>query len=107
MSNVGAILIVLVAMWIVFLIISFFNLHIEADLLVKVQRMFKYFLLTAHLLFFMQITYAAFYAVYNYTLNNKIDAMNITLGVFLSIALSFFIISLWYITRISKFDGSF
>lgn len=69
--------------------------------------MFKYYLLTIHLYFFIQLTYSATYGIYNYILENRADAINVTLALFMLIASAFFVISLWYITCISKFDGSF
>jgi hypothetical protein len=55
----------------------------------------------------MQSTFAATYAVYNYTLSNKIDAFNTTLALFMLIGICFFLAFLWYITYISKFDGNY
>lgn len=68
--------------------------------------MVKYFLLTFHIFFLLQLTFASFNALTNYTLSNRIDAINITLALFILIGISFYIASLWYITSISKFDGS-
>jgi hypothetical protein len=105
--NVGGILAVLAVSWIIFAIISFCSSHIEAESLQKGHRLFKYYMLTAHLYFLMQITFASTSAIYNYTLNNRIDAVNITLALFVLIGVCFFLVSLCYITSISKFDGSF
>jgi hypothetical protein len=107
MANVGGILIALLITWVIFVILYFFNFHIEGETLLKCYRMFKYFLLTAHLFFLSQLTFASLNALTSYTLNNRIDAVNITFGLFMLIGICFFIASLWYITRISKFDGSF
>jgi hypothetical protein len=75
--------------------------------LLKIYRMLKYFLLTAHLFFLTQLSYAAAYGIVNYELSDRIDAINITLALFLLVGIVFFVISLWYITSISKFDGSY
>ncbi len=106
-SNVGGILSVLAVSWVIFAIISFCSSNIEAEPLQKGRLLFKYYLLTAHLYFLMQITFASTSAIYNHTLNNRIDAINVTAALFLLIGLIFFLISLCYITSISKFDGSF
>ena len=62
--------------------------------------------MTFHIFFLLQLTFASFTALTHYTLSNKIDAINITLALFILIGVAFFIASLWYITGISKFDGS-
>ena len=62
--------------------------------------------MTFHIFFLLQLTFASLTALTHYTLSNKIDAINITLALFILIGVAFFIASLWYITGISKFDGS-
>lgn len=69
--------------------------------------MFKYYMLTVHLYCLAQLTFASTSPIYHYILNNRVDAINITLSLFLLIAICFSLISLCYITSISKFDGSF
>lgn len=107
MDNVGAILCLLAASWIAFGILSLFSSKCENEPLLRGYRMFKYYMLTAHLYFVAQLTYAATSPVFHYTLNNRIDAINITLSLFLLIAICFSLVSLCYVTSISKFDGSF
>jgi hypothetical protein len=107
MHNVGAILCVLAASWVVFGLVSLCSSKCESESLLRGYRIFKYYMLTAHLYCLAQLTYASTTPLYHYTLNNRIDAANITLALFLLITICFSLVSLCYTTSISKFDGSF
>ena len=88
-------------------LLSFCTYKRQNESLLRAYRMFKYYMLTAHLYCLAQLTFASTTPLYLYTLNNRIDAINTTLALFLLIAICFALISLAYITSISKFDGSF
>lgn len=68
--------------------------------------MLKYYLLTLHLAVFLQLAYSSMYALSKYQLNNRIDAANITISLFITFSAVFLTVLLWYVTAKNKFVGT-
>lgn len=65
-----------------------------------------YYLLSLQLLVLMQVAYFSLYSLSKYQLITRTDSINTTLSLFLSLFILFFIVSLWYLTAISRFEGT-
>ena len=106
MSNVGIALIFLVLSWAVFGIAKIVDSCKGYEKPSKATGYIWYYLFTLHLLLLLQLTFFSAYSLAKYTLINNIDSINITLSLFLAFSSLFFIVTLWYLTNINKFEGS-
>ena len=104
-SNIGFIIIGLIAGWAIYGLINVFDNCCKGSLTTVISFIW-YYLLTIHFITFIQIVYFATYALANYQLNNEKDAINITFSLFFTFSIIFFVISLWHLTSINRFYGS-
>lgn len=95
-SNSFFILLALIIVWILvgisYLVFKYFIKKIE------IWNYAKYFALTAHILLIFPIFYTSLNALNFYSLENIVDAFNITLSIAISIFSLFLVILSWYVT---------
>lgn len=65
----------------------------------------RYYLLTVHLLVFLQIVSYSFYGLSRYQLSTITDVANITFSLFISFSSIFLVIVLWYLTAVNKIES--
>lgn len=65
----------------------------------------RYYLLTVHLLVFLQIVSYSFYGLSRYQLSTITDVANITFSLFISFSSIFLVIVLWYLTAVNSFKS--
>lgn len=102
-TNMGFILLMLLAGWSLLGCASLVQRCSGSDLVRKLANKLRYYLFTLHLVVFLQLCYFCLYALANYQLNNQVDAANTTLSLFFLFSCSFFVASVWYLTAVNKF----
>lgn len=65
----------------------------------------RYYLLTVHLLVFLQIVSYSFYGLSRYQLSTRTDVANITFSLFFSFSSIFLVIVLWYLIAVNNFES--
>ena len=103
LSNIGLVMLVLLVGWALFGIAKLIDDCSGRDKPSKGTGYIWYYLLTLQLIVLMQVGYYSVYALANYRLSNQIDAINITLSLFMVFSFLFLLASLWYLTFKSKF----
>lgn len=102
-SNTGAILITLIILWIFYLTVFLFTLKNKAQILLKMLKMIKYFLLTFHAFFFFGLAFAFLNTFTKYVNYNKVDGANLFIGLIVLTTICAFIVYIWYATY-KKFE---
>lgn len=97
-SNAGAVIIVLLAFWLAYLIIFLFTLRNKAEILKKALKMTKYLLLTLHAFFFFELIFASLNALTKYVNNNKVDGANLFIALLVLMVTCCLMVYLWYVT---------
>ena len=105
-ENAGYMFAGIVMMWSLLLLVKLVGLCCGNAQLSNVQAILRYYLLTMHLAVFLQLAYSSLYAIANYRLANRIDAGNITFSLFVVLASGFLVVTLWYTTATSRFEGT-
>ena len=97
-SNSGAVIIVLLAFWLVYLVLFLFTLKNKAEILTKALQMTKYLLVTLHAFFFFELIFASFNTFTKYVNNNKVDGANFFIALTVLIVICCFLLYLWFVT---------
>jgi hypothetical protein len=103
LNNSGYIMLALVISWLVFGAAKLIDDCSGRDKPSKCSGYVWYYLLTLQLIVLMQVSYYSIYALFNYSLNNTLDSVNITTSLFMLFSVLFFLASLWYLTFKNKF----
>lgn len=107
LSNAGLIILALIVGWAIYGLAKLVDSCRDSnDKQSKGTGYVWYYLLSVQLIVLMQVSYYSVYALGKYTLNNRTDAINITLSLFMLFSVLFFMASLWYLTFKSKFEGT-